>query len=107
MIPINTISDIQLSNKDKYYDKIMTWEGLVDKIQNKHKIDLTSWNSILKSIRKLGFNVIVENEAPDDVSFDIGPMTKITNSAVYLRYFNSQGFLDADPQKSLGIGLPR
>ncbi len=54
VIPTNTISDILFSNRDKYYDKIITWEGLVDKIQNKHKIDLTSWNSIFKSIRKLG-----------------------------------------------------
>ncbi len=99
VIPINTISDIILSNKDKYYDKIMSLEGLVDKVQNNHKIDLTSWNSILKSIRKIGLNVIIENENPDDMSFDIGPITRITESAVYIRYFNAQGFLDSESTK--------
>lgn len=77
----------------------MTWEGLVDKIQNKHKIDLTNWNSVFNSIRKLGFNVIVENENPEDKTFDIGPITKVSDSAVYIRYFDAQGFLNTESTK--------
>jgi len=99
IIPMNTITEIIFSNKDKYFHKIMELEGLVNKIQNQYKIDLTNWNSILKSIRKLGFKVIIENENPDDLSFDIGPITKITDSAVYIRYFDPQGFLDAKSTK--------
>jgi len=99
VIPINTISDILFSNRDKYYDKIMALEGMVGKIQNKYKIDLTNWNSVFKSIQKLGFNVIIENEDPEDYSFDIGPITKITDSAVYVRYFDAKGFLDIEITK--------
>tara|TARA_Y100000588_G_scaffold380555_1_gene464627 strand:+ start:3076 stop:3636 length:561 start_codon:yes stop_codon:yes gene_type:complete len=99
IIPIETIKDILLSNNDKYYHKIMTLEGLVDKILNKHKIDLTNWSSILRSIKKLGFNVIIENEDPDDESFDIGPITKITDSGAYIRYFDAKGFLDTQSTK--------
>ena len=77
----------------------MTLEGLVDKILNKHKIDLTNWSSILRSIKKLGFNVIIENEDPDDESFDIGPITKITDSGAYIRYFDAKGFLDTQSTK--------
>jgi hypothetical protein len=94
--PIETISEILYSNNDKYFDKIMHLEGIVDRIENIHQIDLTSWATILKSIKKLGFNVIVENEDPKDESFDIGPITKITKSSVYIRYFNPKGILDED-----------
>ena len=99
IIPINTIIDLLYSNKDKYYDKIMTCEGLVDKVYKKYPIDLTSWNTIFKSIRKYGFNVIVENENPDDESFDIGPITRISDSSVHIRYFDAQGFLNEAPTK--------
>ena len=64
--PIQTISKILYTNNDKYFNKIMHLEGIVDKIENKHQIDLTSWVTILKSIKNLGFNVIIENEDPED-----------------------------------------
>jgi hypothetical protein len=99
IFPIETIPEILYSNNDKYYDKIMNLEGIIDSIQNKHKIDLTSWVTVMQSIKKLGFNVIVENEDPDDDSFDIGPITKISKSSVYVRYFNPQGFLDEKATK--------
>ena len=43
--------------------------------------------------------MIIENENPNDSSFDIGPITKVSKDAVYIRYFNAQGFLDAEPTK--------
>ena len=99
VIPINTISKIVLNANDKYYHKIMQLEGLTDKIINKHKLDLTSWESIFKSIRKLNLNVIIENENPDDSSFDIGIIEKITKNSVYLRYFDAKGYLSIEPTK--------
>jgi hypothetical protein len=99
IFPIKTIAEIQFNNTDKHYDKIMHSEGLTNKVALKHKIDLTSWTSIFKSIRLLELNVIVENEDPSDKSFDIGPITKVTKTAVYVRYFDSQGYLDKEPTK--------
>ena len=71
---------------------------VLDMLQ-KHKIDLTNWTSIFKSIRLLGLNPIVENEDPNDESFDVGPITKVTKTSVYVRYFDSQGYLDKEPTK--------
>lgn len=45
----------------------------------------------------MGFNIIIENEDPEDESFDVGPITKITRDSVFIRYFNAQGFLDDEP----------
>ncbi|MBK9985274.1 MAG: hypothetical protein IPP15_23525 [Saprospiraceae bacterium] len=99
IFPIKSIAEIQFNNKDKYYDKIMHLEGLVDKISYKHQVDLTSWTTIFKSIKLLGLNVVIKNEDPKDETFDIGPITKVTKTAVYIRYFDSQGFLDIEPTK--------
>ena len=99
IIPINTISKVRFNNNDKYYDKIMHWEKLTDKIIKKYNINLSNWESIFKSIKKLNLNVIIENEDPNDCSFDIGPITKVSKEAVYIRYFNAQGFLDIEPTK--------
>jgi len=99
VIPIQSISEIIYNTNDKYYDKIMNLEGIITAIEKKHLIDLTSWEAIFKSIKKLDFNVIVENEDPEDATFDIGPIIKITKSAVYVRYFNAKGILNKEATK--------
>lgn len=90
---IQSVKEIKYHNGNRYYDKIIHSEGIIDKIENKHKPNLSSWTSIFQSIKKAGFNVIIENEDPDDNSFDIGPITKVTDNAVYVRYFDTKGFL--------------
>ncbi len=99
VFPVSTITQIRFNNNDKYYDKIMQWEKQVDNVSKKHKIDLTDWISIFKTIKKAGFNVIIENENPEDESFDIGPIIKTTKTAVYIQYFNAKGYLDSKPTK--------
>lgn len=99
IFPISTITQIRFNNNDKYYDKIMQWEKQLDHVSKKHKIDLTNWISIFKTIKKTGLNVIIENENPEDESFDIGPIIKTTKNAVYIQYFNAKGYLNSEPTK--------
>jgi len=88
---VKSIAEVRFTNNEKYYDRIMHAEGLKNKVVREHKIDLTSWTSIFRSIKTLGLNVIIENEDPKDESFDIGPIKKATKTAVYARYFDAQG----------------
>jgi len=97
VFPISTVKEIRFNNNDKYYDKIIQWEKQTVNVLKKHDIDLTNWTTIFKTIKKAGFNVIVENENPDDNSFDIGSITKVTKTAVYIQYFNAKGIIDPDP----------
>jgi hypothetical protein len=99
IFPVKSIAEVRFTNNEKYYDRIMHAEGLKSKVVREHKIDLTSWTSIFRSIKTLGLNVIIENEDPQDESFDIGPITKATKTAVYVRYFDAQGYLDKEPTK--------
>lgn len=99
IFPISTIVQIRFNNNDRYYDKIMQWEKQVENVSKKYIIDLTNWTTIFKTIKKTGFNVIIENENPNDETFDIGPIVKTTDSAVYIRYFNAKGILDNEITK--------
>lgn len=47
-------------------------------------------------MKKLNINVIIENEDPDDYSFDIGPITEVSDEAVYIRYFDAKGLLNEE-----------
>lgn len=99
VIPIKSISEIICNKNEKFFDKIMESEGLKQKIKNKHKINLKNWKTIFKSIKNLDFNVIVENEVPDDETFDIGPIIKINSTKMKIRYFNAQGVINAELTK--------
>ena len=93
---ISTIEEIRYNNSDKYYEKILQGENLIEKVGLKHKIELKSWETIFKSIKSCGLNVIIENENPEEATFDIGPITKITENSVLINYFDSKGFLDEE-----------
>lgn len=99
IIPFQSISEVICSVSDKYYDKIMKAEGITAKVGNKYKIELKSWKTIFDSIQKLDFNVIVQNEKPNNEDFNIGPITKITEEAVYIQYFDPKCYIDSESTK--------
>ncbi len=97
VLPISQISDIRNNSSDKFYDKIMKWEKEIDKVSLLHTIDLTSWQTIFKSLKKTGLNIIVECENPSIDTFTIGPIVKATKKLVYILYFSPTGFFDEKP----------
>ena len=96
VFPISTIEEIRYNNSDKYYEKILTGEKLIEKVGLKHKIELKNWETIFKSIKSCGLSVIIENENPEDETFDIGPITQITKKSVLINYFDAKGYLDEE-----------
>lgn len=94
VIPILSISKIRFNNSDNYIDKILRWEKVVDQVSNKYNIDLTDWSTIFTTIKKAGFNVIVENENPDVEAFVIGRIIGIDEESVDAQHFDSEGFLE-------------
>jgi hypothetical protein len=96
IFPISAVVEIRYNNMDKYLDKMLIWEKQIDKVINKYPINLTDWTAIFKSIKKFGFNVIVDYEAPGDEYIIIGPITKITKTAVYIQFIDTTGYLSSD-----------
>lgn len=97
VLPISHIVDIRNNSSDIYYDKIMKWEKETDNISLSHKIDLSNWQTIFKSIKNSGLNVIVECENPSIDTFTIGPIVRATKKSVYILYFSPTGFFDEKP----------
>jgi len=102
LLPINQLKEIRYNRTDKYFEKIFNWEGLKEKIGGRYKIDLISWATVFKSLKKHSLIVIVECENLDVNTFNIGPITKITRDSVYIQYFDATGLLD---EKSTSIGF--
>jgi len=99
IMPISKIKKIKCGKNEKYYTKIMKWEGEAEKTGINYKIDLNDWQSMLNSVKNTNLNVIVECEAPDIDTFTIGPILKITRKKVYILYFDAAGYIDEDPVK--------
>jgi hypothetical protein len=98
VLPINQIKKIRFNKYDKYYNKIIIWEDEIRNVKAKYKIDLTSWQSVFKSIKDYQLNVIVECENSDSSTiFTIGPIVKATNKRIYIQNFDPSGFLDEEP----------
>jgi hypothetical protein len=96
-LPIAQIIDLRFNSHDKFYDKIMILEKEIDKVSLPHKIDLSNWQAIFKSLKSIGLNVIVECEDPSIDTFTIGPIFKTTKKLVYILYFSPTGFIDEKP----------
>ena len=100
IFPIETIKHVRYNKNDKTYQRILKKEGLYNKIGLKHRIDLTDWKSIFKSIKKTGLTVISECEHPEINSFCIGEIKRINQKSISIRYFNAQGIYDKENTKN-------
>ena len=94
IFPVQSIVKIRYNKNDKYYDKIMVWENEKGGLGIKTKVDLLSWTTIMKTFQKRKVNIIIECEDPDIDSFTIGPVERIIEKSVYVRYFDATGFFD-------------
>lgn len=99
ILPIDQIEKIRYNKHDKYYDKIMGWEEQKKNLGTKTNIRLSSWKDIFLSFKKRKKNIIVECEHSKINTFTIGPIVKVGDNSVYIRYFDSAGILDKKPTK--------
>ncbi len=97
LLPVVQIKKIRFNKWDKYYNQIMIWEGEIENVTVRYKIDLTTWSSVFNSIAGYKLNVIVECEDPAIDSFTIGPVIATTKELVYIQNFDPAGVLDEEP----------
>jgi hypothetical protein len=99
IIPTQSIQEIICSLSDKYFDKIIKAEGIIEKVEKKYELKLNSWETVFDSIQNLNLNVIIKNENPDEEDFNIGQIIKITKKSIYIKYFDSKCYLDSETTK--------
>ena len=86
---------IRCSKYEKACKKILKGEGIFENNYGIDKdIDLTSWQSIFKDIKKLDFHVIIECESLDEPDFIIGPIKRVTQNRTSIQFYDSTGLLE-------------
>ncbi|MBC8529185.1 hypothetical protein H8699_07065 [Christensenellaceae bacterium NSJ-44] len=90
--------------RDSLCNLIDIQEGLIDQIVIP-ALDLTSWESIFHSLKKMAINIIIEDERdPDDreyadAGFYIGHIEKVCRSHLWFRHFNADGIWQDEAYK--------
>ena len=94
ILRIPDIKFIRHSSSDRVMDKIFKAEGEKKKIGLDFDIDLTNWQSIFRSLKVIGENIIVEGEDPDLDEFIIGKIKRVNPKSVSLLNFDGSGLWD-------------
>lgn len=78
-------------------DRILREEGIIDSIRVP-EVDITSWETIFKSLMQLNKNVIVEKEDLDEEleEFVIGRIERVSGQSAYIREFDADGIWQSD-----------
>ncbi len=86
---------IRCSKYEKACKKILKAEGIFGNNYGIDKdIDLTSWQSIFRDLKKLDFHVIIECESLDEPDFIIGPIKQVTKNSTSIQFYDSTGLLE-------------
>ena len=100
IIRLDDFDSIRHSSYERTQRKIFDGEGLLSAERGfgfDKPMPLTSWTDILKTLKGYDLHVIIENINKDDLDFRIGPITRVTNKSMSLRYYNPDGLFDDKP----------
>lgn len=94
------ICDIKRSENEKFFNRILTEEEIVQKIKRRRKqldFDLGDMEDMFRQLKKMNMATIVECLYESEESFQIGPIVKCKEKKMKIDYFNSRGEYDIDP----------
>ena len=95
IIPIHQFDSLRSGPYEKMYKKILRGEGVFTKDYGfDHDINLTSWQTIFKDLKRLDYHVIVECEALHEPGFMVGPIRRLSKSNVRVQYYSPAGILE-------------
>jgi len=85
---------------DETYKMIMEKEKKLSKSKpKKSNVDLKSWKTLFKSLKKHDKHVIIECEDLKNPSFNIGPIKKVGNNSLRIQNYDATGRLDENDTK--------
>jgi len=100
IIPTYHYDSMRCSDYEKTSKKILKAEKQLSSSKPKStKIDLSTWKSVFLSLMKSDIHVIIECEDLKKPTFTIGPIERINNKSVAVRYYDPNGRLDKKPTK--------
>jgi len=100
IIRMDHFDAIRCNKFDKTIKKILKGEKRITKSKPKRtSIKLNSWNSIFQDLQKRDIHVIVECEDLKDPIFNIGPIEKINEKSLEIRFYSATGKYDDKPSR--------
>ena len=89
---------LRCNKHERTHKRILKSEGIFDIDYGIDKdIDLTSWQTIFKNLKKFDFHVIVECEDLEEPDFIIGPIKRVTKNSTSIQFYDSTGLLEDRP----------
>ncbi len=109
ILPLKTIKKVRYNEFEEVYEYIMKEENLMGDLGINYRIDLTSWQTIFKSIEENNKFSIVECEQVWINRFLLGKLTKVRKKRVEILYLEANGIFEeyATEQKYKEISIVR
>ncbi len=96
VIDRSDIECIEVSDTDIFQKKIMSKEGIMDKVKIPFKINLDSWNKVYEYILNDNKYISIENEDPENDFYYIGKIYENREKSVILNHFDGTGQWDEE-----------
>ena len=100
IVPISTVADITCNKADRFHKSILRKEGVIKRDHGlDHKLDLSDWSSVFKSLKAKGAVVSIEDETDEEIYYVIGRIIRVNKKSVAIQYFDALGQLDKETTK--------
>lgn len=95
---VRRIRDVErIEPREGIYTEIMRSEGWLDNLKTPD-VDISCWQSVFRSLQKMGRNIIIESESLDDEPlFAIGEIQSVDGESVLLFPFDADGIWEDQP----------
>lgn len=86
--------------KKVLHDDILKKEGVIEQVQPPN-IDLTSWETVFRSLEKENRNIAVERESlhEKECEYIIGRIEKVGKKSIHIRHFDANGIWQNIPYR--------
>lgn len=101
IIRIKDITSINITKSQKFSQRILKEEGILNLIRKPSINSLDNWKNVLDELSVYKKNIIVECEDIQPPKFYIGKIITVDMKSLYLLYFNGAGEWDKEPTEIL------
>lgn len=97
VIRTSDITNIRSNKYERFSERVYRAEVLANQIGIDFDVALDDWQSVFRSLKKTGLNVIIEHETLENDDFYIGKLVRINKNSVSMLYFDASGKWDEAP----------
>ena len=99
IIRLSDLSDFRSDQYERFFEKMLMGEGLLDQVEYKKNVPITNLKTSLSYFNEKNENIIIECESsdnPEDNEFYIGKISEIKEGDVWFIGFNALGEWDKE-----------